>query len=162
MADTFDIEVATPERLVFREAATEAQIPCKNGYIGVLPGHAPLLSELGIGYASYMAGGRKSYFAVHGGFVEVLPDKVRVLAETVEKAEEIDLQLRIVRVVVAGDFRDAGVGPDPLRAAQHRALVQQLGRRLELLMLEQPQHERLARIVFGRLLSGIGPRQQHL
>ena len=92
MADTFDIEVATPERLVFREAATEAQIPCKNGYIGVLPGHAPLLSELGIGYASYLAGGRKSYFAVHGGFVEVLPDKVRVLAETVEKAEEIDVK----------------------------------------------------------------------
>jgi F-type H+-transporting ATPase subunit epsilon len=92
MADTFNIEVATPERLVFREAATEAQIPCKNGYIGVLPGHAPLLSELGIGYASYMAGGRKSYFAVHGGFVEVLPDKVRVLAETVEKAEEIDVK----------------------------------------------------------------------
>jgi F-type H+-transporting ATPase subunit epsilon len=92
MADTFNIEVATPERLVFREAATEAQIPCKNGYIGVLPGHAPLLSELGIGYASYMAGGRKSYFAVHGGFVEVLPDKVRVLAEMVEKAEEIDVK----------------------------------------------------------------------
>jgi F-type H+-transporting ATPase subunit epsilon len=92
MADTFSIEVATPERLVFREAATEAQIPCKNGYIGVLPGHAPLLSELGIGYASYMAGGRKSYFAIHGGFVEVLPDKVRVLAEFVEKAEEIDVK----------------------------------------------------------------------
>src|SRR5437868_1469505 len=92
MADTFNLEVATPERLVFREAATEAQIPCKNGYIGVLPGHAPLLSELGIGYASYMAGGHKSYFAVHGGFVEVLPDKVRVLGDIVEKAEEIDVK----------------------------------------------------------------------
>jgi F-type H+-transporting ATPase subunit epsilon len=92
MAETFSIEVATPERLVFREAATEAQIPCKNGYIGVLPGHAPLLSELGIGYASYMSEGRKLYFAVHGGFVEVLPDKVRVLADTVEKIEEIDIQ----------------------------------------------------------------------
>jgi F-type H+-transporting ATPase subunit epsilon len=91
MADTFDLELATPERLVFSEAATEAQIPCKNGYIGVLPGHAPLLSELGTGYASYVAGGRTSYFALHGGFVEVLPDKVRVLAEMVEKAEEIDV-----------------------------------------------------------------------
>jgi F-type H+-transporting ATPase subunit epsilon len=92
MADTFNLEVATPERLVFHEDATEAQIPCKDGYIGVLPGHAPLLSELGIGYASYMAGGRKSYFSVLGGFVEVLPDKVRVLADTVEKAEEIDVK----------------------------------------------------------------------
>ena len=92
MADTFELEVATPERLVVSEAATEAQIPAKDGYIGVLPGHAPLLSELGTGYASYVADGRKSYFALHGGFVEVLPDKVRVLAEMVEKAEEIDVQ----------------------------------------------------------------------
>ena len=91
MAETFDLEVATPERLVIRAAATEAQIPAKNGYIGVLPGHAPLLSELGTGYASYVADGKKSYFSLHGGFVEVLPDKVRVLAELVEKAEEIDV-----------------------------------------------------------------------
>src|SRR6266704_2659795 len=92
MAETFDLEVATPERLVIREAATEAQIPAKNGYIGVLPGHAPLLSQLGTGYATYTVEGRKSYLALNGGFVEVLPDKVRVLAETVEKAEEIDVQ----------------------------------------------------------------------
>ncbi len=92
MAETFNLEVATPERLVIREAAAEAQIPAKNGYIGVLPGHAPLLSELGVGYASYVSEGRKYYFAVHGGFVEVLPDNVRVLATTVEKAEEIDVQ----------------------------------------------------------------------
>ena len=56
---------------MIREAATEAQIPARNGYIGVLPGHAPLLSELGLGYASYVTEGRKYYFAVHGGFVEV-------------------------------------------------------------------------------------------
>ena len=92
MADTFDLEVATPERLVIREAATEAQIPAKNGYIGVLPGHAPLLSELGTGYASYVVAGKTHYLAVHGGFVEVLPDKVRVLATATEKAEEIDVQ----------------------------------------------------------------------
>jgi F-type H+-transporting ATPase subunit epsilon len=91
MAETFDLEVATPERLVIRAAATEAQIPAKNGYIGVLPGHAPLLSELGTGYASYVTEGHKWYFAVHGGFVEVLPGKVRVLARQVEKAEEIDV-----------------------------------------------------------------------
>src|SRR4051794_41964620 len=92
MADSFSFEVATPERLVIREPATEAQIPAKNGYIGVLPGHAPLLSELGVGYASYISEGRKSYFAVHGGFVEVLPGQVRGLARTVGKAEEVDAQ----------------------------------------------------------------------
>jgi F-type H+-transporting ATPase subunit epsilon len=91
MAETFDLEVATPERLVIRAAASEAQIPAKNGYIGVLPGHAPLLSELGTGYASYVENGHKSFFSLHGGFVEVLPDKVRVLATDVEKAEEIDV-----------------------------------------------------------------------
>src|SRR6266571_8771580 len=92
MAETFDLEVATPERLVIREAATEAQIPAKGGYIGVLPGHAPLLSELGTGFASYVAAGTKYYLAIHDGFVGVLPDKVRVLATAVEKAEEIDVQ----------------------------------------------------------------------
>src|SRR6266700_442498 len=92
MADTFSLEVATPERLVFREAATEAQIPAKSGYIGILPGHAPLLTELGVGYASYVSEGRTFYFALHGGFIEVLPDKVRVLARTLEKADEIDVR----------------------------------------------------------------------
>src|SRR5947207_14432209 len=92
MAETFALEVATPERLVIREAASEAQIPAKEGYIGVLPGHAPLLSQLGTGYASYTAGGQRFFFAVNGGFVEVLPDKVRVPAETVQKAEKNDGQ----------------------------------------------------------------------
>ena len=75
MADTFDLEVATPERLVIREAATEAQIPAKNGYIGVLPGHAPLLSQLGTGYASFVAGGHKSFFWVKGGLLKGPPGK---------------------------------------------------------------------------------------
>jgi F-type H+-transporting ATPase subunit epsilon len=92
MADTFVLEVATPERLVISEPVTEAQIPAQNGYIGVLPGHAPLLSQLGTGYASYVSGGRTQYFAISGGFVEILPEKARVLAETVERAEEIDVQ----------------------------------------------------------------------
>ena len=91
MADTFDIEVATPERLVFREAATEAQIPCKNGYIGVLPGHTPLLAELGIGELSYRTGGQTKTCTAIGGFVEVLADRVIVLADAAERAEEIDV-----------------------------------------------------------------------
>src|SRR5262245_3038583 len=93
MADTFDLEVATPERLVMRESVTEAQLPAENGFIGVLPGHAPLLSKLTTGYMSYTTSdGRKAHMALHGGFVEVLPDKVRVLADKVEKADEIDIK----------------------------------------------------------------------
>ena len=58
MPETFELEIATPEKLVLREQVEEAQIPAENGYIGVLPEHSPLLSELGIGELSYLAGGR--------------------------------------------------------------------------------------------------------
>ena len=92
MADTFELELATPERLLMREQVSEAQIPGSNGYLGILPGHAPLLSELAPGYISYTSGGRKFFLAIRGGFVEVLPDKVRVLADAAERAEEIDVQ----------------------------------------------------------------------
>jgi F-type H+-transporting ATPase subunit epsilon len=92
MAETFELELATPERLMLREEVTELQIPARNGFIGVLPKHAPLLSELATGFVVYVAGGRRHYMALNGGFVEVLPDKVRVLADTAEKAEEIDVK----------------------------------------------------------------------
>lgn len=92
MADMFELEVATPERLLVHEQVAELQVPAKNGYIGVLPGHAPLLAELASGYMYYAAGGRRWYMAVHGGFLEVLADHVRVLATAAEKAEEIDVE----------------------------------------------------------------------
>ena len=91
MADTFQLEIVTPERMVVRDNAEEAQIPATNGYIGVLPGHAPLITELGAGEISYRSGGQVHRFATAWGFAEVLPDKVTVLAETVEPANEIDL-----------------------------------------------------------------------
>ncbi len=92
MPEMIQLEVATPERLLVQEQVEEAQIPAKNGYIGVLPGHASLLAELTTGFMSYNAGGRRWYLALHGGFVEVLPDRVRVLATVAERAEEIDVE----------------------------------------------------------------------
>ena len=92
MADTLQLEVATPERALVRELVTDLQIPGKNGYIGILPGHAPLLGLLGIGMMTYVADGRKRYLSVHQGFLEVLEDHVRVLADVAERAEEIDVQ----------------------------------------------------------------------
>ena len=92
MPDLLELEVATPERQLVREAVTEVQIPAKNGYLGVLPGHAPLLSELGTGFLSYTIGTKKRYLSIHGGFVEVLPDQVRILANIAERAEEIDIE----------------------------------------------------------------------
>lgn len=91
MADSFQLEIVTPEKLVVRERAEEAQIPGANGYIGVLPGHAPLITELGAGEISYRSGGQLHRYATAWGFAEVLPDRVTVLAETVERPTEINV-----------------------------------------------------------------------
>ena len=92
MADAFEIEIATPERLLAREKAIRAQIPAKEGYIGVLPDHAPLLSELGIGAMTYMTPGDHRYsLAICGGFLEINNNVVRVLTDVAEKAQEIDV-----------------------------------------------------------------------
>jgi F-type H+-transporting ATPase subunit epsilon len=91
MADTFTLEVVTPARQVVREAVSEAQIPVLGGYIGVLPGHTPLLAEIGIGELSYHVGNRVVSCTAIGGFVEVLSDRVIVLADSAERAEEINV-----------------------------------------------------------------------
>jgi F-type H+-transporting ATPase subunit epsilon len=91
MAETFDLEIATPERMLVRERVTEAQIPAVNGYLGVLPGHSPLLAEMGTGDLVYVSENRRRHMAISGGWVEVLGDHVRVLANSGEKADEIDV-----------------------------------------------------------------------
>jgi F-type H+-transporting ATPase subunit epsilon len=92
LAQTFQLEIVTPERLLVSDVAEEMQIPGKNGYLGILPQHAPLITELGVGEISYRKGADTQHLAVAWGFAEVLPDKVTILAETAEKAEEIDVQ----------------------------------------------------------------------
>ncbi|HEY1262575.1 MAG TPA: F0F1 ATP synthase subunit epsilon [Terriglobales bacterium] len=92
MAETFQLEVVTPEKMVVKDSVEEAQIPGKNGYLGILPGHAPLITELAVGEISYRAGGKTNYLSVAWGFAEVLPDKVTILAETAERPEEIDVK----------------------------------------------------------------------
>ncbi len=92
MADTFDIEIATPERLLAREKAIRAQIPAKEGYIGVLPDHASLLSELGIGAMTYTTPEDHRFsLAIRGGFLEIHNNVVRVLSDIAEKGQEIDI-----------------------------------------------------------------------
>src|SRR5215471_3435733 len=90
MPDTFQLEIVTPEKMVVRDSAEEAQIPGKNGYLGILPGHAPLISELAVGEITYRNQSGTHRLAVAWGFAEVLPDKVTILAETAERAVEID------------------------------------------------------------------------
>jgi F-type H+-transporting ATPase subunit epsilon len=125
LPDSIELEVATPERMLVREQVTEVQLPGKDGYMGILPGHAPLLSQLGIGYLSYMAGGRKRYLSVHGGFVEVLPDHVRVLAELAEKAEEIDVErARRAMQRAQEQMMNPALGVDPGAALEAMARAQ--------------------------------------
>jgi F-type H+-transporting ATPase subunit epsilon len=125
VADLLDLEVATPERQLVHESVAEVQIPAKNGYMGILPGHAPLLSELGTGFLSYSCGGRKRYLSVQGGFVEVLSDHVRVLANVAQRAAEIDVER------ARGDLKRAqdqivnpAVGVDPAVALDEWAWAQ--------------------------------------
>ena len=91
MADTFQLEIVTPEKMVVKDVAEEMQIPGKSGYLGILPGHAPLITELAVGEISYRKGGQTYYLAVAWGFAEVLPDKVTILAETAERPQEINV-----------------------------------------------------------------------
>jgi F-type H+-transporting ATPase subunit epsilon len=85
------LEIVTPDRSLVREEVDEVQLPGSEGYFGVLPGHTPLLATLKVGELWYRVGQEKHYLAVAGGFVEVLPDRVTVLAQIGERAEEIDV-----------------------------------------------------------------------
>ncbi len=81
---TFQLEVATPERLLVDAQVTEAELPGKDGYMGILPDHAPLLSVLGIGRLAYSENGAQKVLNIEGGFVEVFDNHVRVLADKAE------------------------------------------------------------------------------
>ena len=91
LPETLELEIVTPERHVLQETAKMIELPAIGGYLGILPGHAPLITELGIGILSYNRGTVTHYLTVVHGYAEVLPDRVIVLAEKAERAEEIDL-----------------------------------------------------------------------
>ena len=92
MANTFQLEIVTPVKLMVKEAAEEAQIPGLSGYLGILPGHAPLITELAVGVITYRASGATHTLSVAWGFMEVLQDKVTILAEAAERPQEIDVE----------------------------------------------------------------------
>jgi F-type H+-transporting ATPase subunit epsilon len=90
VADRLSLEVATPMRLVVAEVVDEVVAPGIEGYFGVLPGHAPFLTTLGIGQLIYRQGREERHLAIAGGFAEVRNDKVIILADTAEAPEDID------------------------------------------------------------------------
>ena len=85
------LELVTPERAVAHETVDEIEIPGADGYLGVLPGHTPLLVTLRVGELWFRQGEQKTFLSVAFGFAEVLPDRVRVLAQVAERADEIDI-----------------------------------------------------------------------
>ena len=92
LPEKIELEVVTPERLVLHEDVKWIEMPARDGYIGVLPGHAPLITELGIGVLTYRSNGQSHLLTVMQGYAEVLPDRVIVLAEISERAAEIDVE----------------------------------------------------------------------
>jgi len=92
LPEKIDLEIVTPDKQLFSGLVDCVTVPATTGYLGILPGHAPLLAELGIGEISYRIGERTEYLFCSWGFVEVLPDRVVVLAQTAEMASEIDIK----------------------------------------------------------------------
>jgi F-type H+-transporting ATPase subunit epsilon len=85
------LEIVTPDQSLVREDVDEVQLPGAEGYLGVLPGHTPLLATLAVGELWYRIGQEKHFLAIASGFGEVLPDRVTVLAQIAERAEDIDI-----------------------------------------------------------------------
>ena len=124
--DSIQLVVVTPVSQLLSEAVAEVQLPGADGYLGVLPGHAPLLTELGIGELTYKAvNGQTGLLAIIRGFAEVLPERVSVLAETAEFPEDIDLN-RAKEALKRAQERIAAGGDidwDRASASLQRALV---------------------------------------
>jgi F-type H+-transporting ATPase subunit epsilon len=120
------LTVVTPERSLVSEDVDEIQLPGANGYLGVLPGHAPLFTELKVGELSYRKGSTWTSLAVDSGFAEVINDQVRVLAETAERAADIDVE-RATKAKQRAEERinkgGSDIDYDLERAALDRALI---------------------------------------
>jgi F-type H+-transporting ATPase subunit epsilon len=128
LPEAIELIVVTPERQLLRETVVEVTIPGLQGALGILPGHAPLMTELGIGELSYRtaASSQPITLSIVRGFAEVLPDRATALAETAERAEEIDLaraeaaKARAEKRLASGD---TNIDWDRAGVALQRALI---------------------------------------
>jgi F-type H+-transporting ATPase subunit epsilon len=132
MADTFQLEIVTSERKVVSQQVEAVQLPGKKGYLGILAGHAPLITELAAGEISFKTPGdsKEQRLAVAWGFAEVLPDKTTLLAEIAERPEEIDVEaakrlraLALERLRNASEVEDVHRYTREYEAAQTRLEV---------------------------------------
>ena len=121
------LDIVTPDRLVAHDAVSAVTIPGKNGYLGILPGHAPLLTELAPGELVYLRDGIEHFVAVDWGLAEVLPGRVIVLVQSAERAEEIDME-RAERAKKRAEellarFADPQIDLERAQQALRRAMV---------------------------------------
>jgi F-type H+-transporting ATPase subunit epsilon len=121
------LEIVTPERLAYAGEVDAVVVPGSDGELGILPHHAPLVSTLGVGELRFRTGGTEESFAIFGGFLQVRPDKVVVLAELADLASDIDLEAarearrEAERTLEAGYVE--GVDLSAARAALQHALL---------------------------------------
>jgi F-type H+-transporting ATPase subunit epsilon len=143
------LEIVTPERELAHEQVDSVQLPGKDGCLGILPGHAPLLTELGEGELSYKKGGEARYLTIFRGFAEVLPDRVILLAETAERAEEIDIE-RVKQSLERAkqrlnNLKDPELDYERAREAFQRALIRLQTAEHASSPLSEDVQERMAR-----------------
>lgn len=126
LPEAIELVIVTPTRQLLRARAVEVTLPGANGYLGILPGHAPLMTELGIGELTYRGTTAAEPISVIRGFAEILPDRVTVLAETAELAAEIDIEraeaakARAEKRLTSGD---TNIDWDRAGVALQRALI---------------------------------------
>ncbi len=129
MAETFRLEIVTPERQLVAQDVRELVAPGTEGYFGVLPGHAPFVTTLDTGELTYRADGSERRLAVCGGYAEVRRDRVVILADRAERAEDIDAaraqraRARAEQRIQAWSNGDGAVDFARARAALRRALA---------------------------------------
>lgn len=128
MAETIHLEIVTPERLVLESDVDSVQIPGLDGEMGILPGHTPLISQLKpAGMLTYVSNGSSTQIVVDEGFVEVMPDRVKVLAEHAERPEEIDVHRAIkakehAEKLISQSSSDASIDTNDANVKLQRAL----------------------------------------
>jgi F-type H+-transporting ATPase subunit epsilon len=121
------LEIVTPEKQVFSGVVDSVTIPSTTGYLGILPGHAPLLAELGVGEVSYKIGDKTEYLFCSWGFAEVLPERVSLLAQTAETASDIDVK-RAEEAMERAEKRLASKDPGVDFARAELALMRSISR----------------------------------
>jgi F-type H+-transporting ATPase subunit epsilon len=133
-----NLEIVTPERLAYSGSVDSVQLPGSEGELGILPHHAPLIATLGAGELRLRKGGTEESFAVFGGFVQVLPDKVVVMAESADLASDIDLERANEARRAAERALESGATEGANLAAARAALQRELVR---IRVAERRHHE---------------------